>query len=199
VVLTGAGRGFCAGADLSRLAVASVGEDRAEYDAIIALNRLLWNYPKPTIAAVHGFALGGGCALMNWCDFALAEEGTRLGFPEVVAGLPATTVVPTLFRLVGRQATLELVLTGQDIDAAQAARIGLITRVVGRGDAMSVAAGLAKTMARHDPGAVRMTKDIIAAVADMQYQPAVAYAKEVRVVARAISRSSASQRSGGEA
>ena len=95
VVLRGAGRGFCAGADMSRMAETTITQDRIEYNAILDLNHLLWGYPKPTVAAVHGFALGGGCSLMNWCDFSVVEESTRMGFPEVVSGLPSSTVVPT--------------------------------------------------------------------------------------------------------
>ena len=190
VVLRGAGRGFCAGADLARMAVTSVAEDRDEYNAIIVLNQTLWAYPKPTVAAVHGFALGGGCSLMNWCDFSIVEEGTRLGFPELAAGIPSTTVIPTLLRLVGRKATLELVLLGQNIDATRAAEIGLITRHVGQGEALDAAIELARALARHDPTAVRMTKEIIGTVTDMPYDQSIAYAKEIRVLARAISESS---------
>lgn len=193
VVLTGAGRGFCAGADLSRMAVTSVAEDRDEYNAIIVLNQALWRYPKPTVAAVHGFALGGGCSLMNWCDFSIVEEGTRLGFPELVAGLPSTTVIPTLLRIIGRMATLELVLLGQNIDAARAAEIGLITRHVGQGEALGAARELARTLAAHDPGAVRLTKEIFRTVTDMPYDQSIAYAKEMRVLARAMSESAKSE------
>jgi methylglutaconyl-CoA hydratase len=186
VVLTGAGRGFCAGADLSRLAVTSIAEDRAEYDAIIALNQLVWGYPKPTVAAVHGFALGGGCSLMSWCDFAIVEQGTRLAYSELVAGLPATTVIPALLRLVGRRATLELVLTGRDIEVARAVEIGLASRAVPAGTALEAATELAATLAVHDPDAVRMTKEILRTVEDTAFDESISYAKEIRVLARAM-------------
>ncbi|WP_067674466.1 enoyl-CoA hydratase/isomerase family protein [Nocardia miyunensis] len=184
VVLRGAGRGFCAGADLSRMRAASALEDRDEYNAILVLNKTLWGYAKPTVAAVHGFALGAGCNLMNWCDVAIVEEDTRLGFPEVVAGVPSATVIPTLLRTVGRKATMELVLSGERIDPARAERLGLVSRVVGRGEAFAVAVKFAGTVAAHDPSAVRLTKDIVRAVTDMTYEQGIEYAKEVRVIAR---------------
>jgi methylglutaconyl-CoA hydratase len=186
VVITGAGKGFCAGADLGRMAVTSVREDREEYDAIIELNHLVWTYPKPTIAAVHGFALGGGCSLMNWCDFAFVEEGTRLGFPEVVGGLPSTTVIPTLLRLVGRRATLDLVLRGRGVDPARAEQIGLITRAVPAGEALASARELAVVLAAYDSAAIRVTKQILATVEDLPYREGVAYGKEMRVLYRAM-------------
>jgi enoyl-CoA hydratase/carnithine racemase len=185
VVLRGAGRGFCAGADMSRMAVTSVAEDREEYDAIVALNHLVWGYVKPTVAAVHGFALGGGCSLMNWCDFAIVEESTRMGFPEVAVGLPSTTVVPTLLRCVGRKATLEFILLGRGISPARAEQTGLIFQRVPEGEAFETAMDLARTLASHDPDAVRQTKEIVRMVSELPYEPSIAYAKDARVLARA--------------
>ncbi|TNC29222.1 enoyl-CoA hydratase/isomerase family protein [Amycolatopsis alkalitolerans] len=184
VVLRGAGRGFCAGADLTRMRAASALEDRDEYNAILMLNKTLWGYRKPTVAAVHGFALGAGCNLMNWCDVAIVEDDVRLGFPEVIAGVPSATVIPTLLRTVGRKATMEFVLSGAKIDPARAERLGLVNRVVGRGEAFGAAMEFAGTVAAHDPSAVQLTKDIVRAVSDMSYEQGIEYAKEVRVVAR---------------
>lgn len=184
VVLRGAGNGFCAGADLTRMRAASALEDRDEYNAILVLNKTLWGYPKPTVSAVHGFALGAGCNLMNWCDVAIVEEGVRLGFPEVRAGVPSATVIPTLLRTVGRKATMELVLSGERIDAWRAEKLGLVNHVVGTGKAFDAAMEFARTVAGNDPSAVRLTKDIVRAVSDMSYEQGIEYAKEVRVIAR---------------
>jgi methylglutaconyl-CoA hydratase len=184
VVLTGAGRGFCAGADLRRMRSASPLEDRAEYDSILVLNRTLWDYPKPTIAAVHGFALGAGANLMSWCDMAIADESTRIGYPEVRAGVPSATVIPTLMRTVGRKRMYELILTGEPITAAEAERIGLVNRVVGSGQALKTAHELAAVIAGHHPSAVRMTKEIVKVTTDMPFQQALEYAKELRVISR---------------
>jgi methylglutaconyl-CoA hydratase len=184
VVLTGAGRGFCAGADLRRMRSASPLEDRAEYDSILVLNRMLWGYQKPTIAAVHGFAMGAGANLMSWCDMAVADEDTRIGYPEVRAGVPSATVVPTLMRTVGRKRMYELILTGEPITAAEAERIGLVNRVVAAGQALKAATELAATISAHHPSAVRMTKEIVKVTTDMAFQQALEYAKELRVISR---------------
>lgn len=185
VVLRGAGRGFCSGADLSRMQDTTIMRDRNEYEAILDLNRLLWNYPKPTVAAVHGFALGGGCSLMVWCDFTIVEEGSKIGFPEIVAGMPSATVIPTLLRTVGRKATLELTLTGARIDIHRAVDLGLISQAVAPGTAFDVAMEIATSVASRNPTAARLTKEIINTVADVAYGPALTYAKDVRVIARA--------------
>lgn len=184
VVLTGAGRGFCAGADLRRMRQASPLEDREEYDAILDLNRLLWNFPKPTIAAVHGFALGAGANLMSWCDIAVVEEDAQIGFPEVRAGVPSATVIPSLLRLVGRKKMYELVLTGEPISPAEAAAIGLVSRVTPPGTSGQVARSMASTIAGHHPDAIRLTKEIVQATTDMTYEQGIVFAKELRVISR---------------
>ena len=124
VILVGAGRGFSAGADLRRMRTATPLEDRDEYDEILELTRLLWRYPKPTIAAVHGFALGAGANLMNWCDIAIADEDARIGFPEVKAGVPSATVIPTLMRTVSRKHMYDLVLSAEPSTVARRTRSG---------------------------------------------------------------------------
>jgi len=184
VVITGAGRGFCAGADLRRMRLASPLEDRDEYDAILNLNRLLWNFGKPTVSAVHGFALSAGANLMSWCDIAVADEDTLIGFPEVKAGVPSATVIPSLLRLVGRKKMYELVLTGQPIATADAAAIGLVSRVTAPGTSLQVAQSMASVIAGHHPDAIRLTKEIIHATTDMTYEQGIVFAKEVRVISR---------------
>jgi methylglutaconyl-CoA hydratase len=184
IILTGAGRGFCAGADLKRMRTATPLEDRQEYDRILEINQLLWDCPKPTIAVVHGFALGAGANLMSWCDLIVADEEARIGYPEVKAGVPSATVVPTLERLVGRRKMLELTLLGTPISAAEAERIGLINRVAPAGEALAVARGLAGVMAENDPHAMRQTKEIVRTTSEMPYRGAMAYAKEFRVIVR---------------
>jgi enoyl-CoA hydratase/carnithine racemase len=184
VVVTGAGRGFCAGADLRRMRLASPLEDRDEYDAILDLNRLMWNFPKPTIAAVHGFVLGAGANLMNWCDIAVVDEDCLIGFPEVRTGVPSATVIPSLLRLVGRKKMYELVLTGEPISPADAAGIGLVSRVTAPGTSLQVARSMASIIAEHHPDAIRLTKEIVYATSDMAYEQAIVFAKEVRVISR---------------
>jgi len=184
VILAGAGRGFSAGADLRRMRAASAWEDRAEYEELLELNRTVWSYPKPTIAAVHGFALGAGANLMSWCDLAIAEEDTKIGYPEVTAGVPSATVVPTLMRLVGRKQLYELVLTGEPFTARQACEAGLVNRVARPGEARADALELARTIAGREPTAIAMTKKIVQTTTDMSYSHAVEYAREMRVISR---------------
>lgn len=184
VVLAGAGKGFCAGADLRRMRAAKPLEDRDEYDEILILNRLLWEFPKPTVAAVHGFAMGAGCNLMSWCDIALVEEDAKLGYPEVKAGVPSATVIPTLMRTVGRKRMYEFVLTGALIPPAAAADCGLVNRTVPVGTVLDEALALARQIAEHHPAAVRFTKDIVRVTTDMPFRQALEHAKEVRVISR---------------
>lgn len=184
VVLIGAGKGFSSGADLRRMRSASAMEDRAEYEDLLRLNRTVWNYPKPTIAAVHGFALGAGANLVGWCDLAVMEEDAIIGYPEVRAGVPSATVIPSLMRLVGRKVTNQLVLTGEPISAAEAAAVGLVNKVCGKGEARSRALELARVIASREPSAVALTKRIVQTTTDMAYDQAIEYAREVRVISR---------------
>lgn len=184
VVLVGAGKGFSAGADLRRMRDAAPLEDRDEYNRILVLNRTLWRFPKPTIASVHGFALGAGANLMSWCDIAVADEEAIIGYPEVRAGVPSATVIPTLMRMVSRKALYELVLTGTPISAAEAKELGLISRVAPAGTSLETAHELARRIAGHHPSAVKLTKEIIQTTTDMSYEQAIDFAKEVRIIAR---------------
>jgi methylglutaconyl-CoA hydratase len=186
VILTGAGRGFCAGADLRRMRAATPLEDRDEYGSILVLNRTLWEYAKPTIAAVHGFALGAGANLMSWCDLAVADEEARIGYPEVRVGVPSATVVPTLLRTVGRKRMYELLLTGEPVGADQAKSLGLINEVAPAGEVLSRARLLGSRIAVHNLDAVRLTKEIVRVTTDMAYDPALEFAKELRVIARLL-------------
>lgn len=184
VVLTGAGAGFCAGADLRRMRAASPLEDRDEYDSILVLNRTLWEYPKPTIAAVHGFAMGAGANLMSWCDLVVVDENARIAYPEVRAGVPSATVVPTLMRTLGRKRMYELLLTGDAISAARAAELGMVNVVAPAGEVMAAARKLAGRIEVHNPDAVRLTKEIIRVTTDMAYPQSLEYAKDLRVISR---------------
>ena len=136
VVLTGAGRAFSAGYDLSEEADSRVeGADR--WRRILAedveLTLELWALPKPTIAAVHGWCLAGGCELAMACDLIVAAEDAHFGEPEIRYGSgPVTLLMPFLL---GQKKTNELLFTGDAIDAVEAERIGLVNRVV-PGDAV---------------------------------------------------------------
>jgi enoyl-CoA hydratase/carnithine racemase len=169
VVLTGAGdKGFCAGADLKER---SGFDDHAWFvqrevfrRAFAAVRRC----PLPTVAAVFGFALGGGCELALACDLVVAADDAVLGLPEVRLGLvPAGGGTQLLARRVGRAAAKDLVLTGRRVDAAEAQRLGLVDRVVPRAEVRKAANALAAEVAANAPSAVRLAKWAIDLGADL--------------------------------
>lgn len=184
VVFTGAGTVFSGGADLKEMQTASALEDRAEYDHVLKFNRMVWNYPKVTIAAVNGHAMGGGANLVSWCDLAVADERALFGYPEVRAGIASATVIAGLSKLVNRKEMNELVLTGMPVDAAEAKRLGLVNRVVPAGTALAAALELAGQIAQHAPHALKFTKEVLRVTADMEYDKALDYARDIRVLSR---------------
>ena len=160
VVLTGAGeRAFCAGADLKER---SGFDDHGWFVQREVLRRAFGavrRCPLPTVAAVFGFALGGGCELALACDLVVAADDTTMGLPEVRLGLvPAGGGTQLLARRVGRSVAKDLVLTGRRVEAAEAQRLGLVDRVVPRAGALLAARGLAAEIAANAPTAVRLAK-----------------------------------------
>jgi enoyl-CoA hydratase len=174
VILTGAGeKSFVAGADINELSVQTPveGRDRARrgqrlFDQIERLG-------KPVIAAVNGFALGGGCELAMSCTIRLASDTARFGQPEINLGLiPGYAGSQRLPRLVGRGRAQELLLTGDMISAEEAYRIGLANRVVPGAQLMDEARKLAHTLAAKAPVAVRYILEAVARGADMAFDDA---------------------------
>ena len=154
-VLSGAGQAaFCAGADLGYVARGEgeqLSTPRGGFGGFVRYPRR-----KPVIAAVHGYALAGGFEIALACDLVVAEDTARFGLPEVTRGLIANGGgVLRLASMRPRALALDLLLTGGQLDAAEAARLGLVTRVVPEGRALDEALGLAATIAAHPPAAVR--------------------------------------------
>ena len=177
IVLTGAGeKSFVAGADINELAVQTPvsGRDHAQrgqrvLDEIEQLG-------KPVIAAVNGFALGGGCELAMACTIRLASETAKLGQPEINLGLiPGYAGTQRLTRLVGRGVALEMLLTGDPIGAAEAHRIGLVNRVVPAAELMNEAKKLAHQLASKAPVAARFIIDAVNRGADLPLAHAQVY------------------------
>jgi enoyl-CoA hydratase len=155
VVLTGAGRAFVAGADISRLAVAEQGELEKFARFGQGVFRRIELSSKPVIAAVNGFALGGGCELALACHVRIASTQAKFGLPEVKLGLiPGYGGTQRLPRLVGRGAALQLILTGDPIDGTEAARIGLANVVVEPDALLITARAMAATMLKNAPIAI---------------------------------------------
>jgi len=152
LVITGAGRAFVAGADIAALAVAQGGELEKFARTGQNLMRRLEQLPKPVIAAVNGFALGGGCELALACHVRVASEQAKFGLPEVKLGLiPGYGGTQRLARLVGRGRALQLLLTGDPIDAAEAYRIGLANAVVAPAALLEAARTMALAMLKNGP------------------------------------------------
>lgn len=163
VILTGAGeKAFVAGADISEMVKYGPveGADMAHRGQGI-LNRIERS-SKVWVAAVNGFALGGGCELAMACDMIVASESARFGQPEVTIGVtPGFAGTQRLPRLVGKARAKELVLTGRQIDAEEALRIGLVVKAVPEDDLIAECRTLLGAIAKNAPVAVRLSKELI--------------------------------------
>ena len=159
LILRGAGAAFCTGLDLKEAADEKKAHMTAELVAktliTLAETRLV------TIAAVHGAAVAGGAGIMSACDFVVAAEKTKIGYPEVRRGLVAGLVMTFLRRQVGERNMRELVLGGELIDAQRAREIGLINRVVARDELMNEAQKFAESVLQGAPNALTQTKRLI--------------------------------------
>jgi len=157
VILTGAGdKAFVAGADINELAVQTPITGREHALAGQHVLDLIENLGKPVIAAINGYALGGGCELAMACTLRLAADTAKLGQPEITLGLiPGYAGTQRLSRLVGKGRAMELILTGAPIPAAEAVRIGLVNRVVAAAALMTEARKLAAALAAQAPVALR--------------------------------------------
>ena len=159
VIVTGSGgKAFCAGADIAYLHAASPLAVREFARLGIAVNRQIETLGKPVIAAINGYALGGGLELAESCWLRIAAKTARLGHPEVkigaVAGFGGTTRLP---RLVGRGRAAELLLRGRAVDADEALRIGLVQSVVENDELLVAAEDLTRDLLAQSPTAVRLT------------------------------------------
>jgi enoyl-CoA hydratase len=163
MVLTGAGeKAFVAGADIGELAkMDSVSGVRVSRDGQ-SVFRVIERFPKPVLAAVGGYALGGGCELALACHLRIASENARFGLPEVGLGIiPGYGGTIRLARLVGLGRAIEMILTGEMVDAARAEEIGLVSRVVPRADLLDEAKALLRQVTRNGPVAIRMALESI--------------------------------------
>ena len=160
IIVTGAGdRAFVAGADISEMNSMTPLEAKRFTEVGHAAMALLDRSTVPTIAAVNGFALGGGCELALACDIRIAAENALFGFPEVGLGiLPGMGGTQRLPRLIGPALAKELIFSARRIDAAEAKEIGLVNRVVGQGEALNAAQELAAEISANGPVAVRHAK-----------------------------------------
>jgi enoyl-CoA hydratase len=177
VMLTGAGeKSFVAGADINELSVQTPVGGREHARRGQALFNRIEHLGKPVIAVVNGFALGGGCELAMACTLRLASSSARFGQPEINLGLlPGYAGSQRLPRLVGRGRALELLLTGMQISAEEALRIGLVNRVVPAAELVTEARTLAQAIAAKAPIAVRYILEAVAGGLEMSLADAQDY------------------------
>jgi enoyl-CoA hydratase len=160
IVVTGSEKAFAAGADIKEMQAKTYMEVYRE-DFISSWERIT-RCRKPVIAAVAGFALGGGCELAMMCDFIIAADNARFGQPEIKLGvMPGSGGTQRLARFVGKAKAMEMCLTGRMMDAAEAERSGLVSRVVPLADLLTEAMKTAETIAELSLPAVMMTKESV--------------------------------------
>jgi methylglutaconyl-CoA hydratase len=187
VALRGAGKDFCAGADLSEL-LASAKSPAAENErSALALGEVfvtLRDLPKPTVAIVHGRALAGGCGLALACDLVVARADAVLGFPEIRRGFVPAMVLALLRRAVGEKVAFDLAATGRSVEAPEAERLGLVSRVLpGRGFDGAVAKLLA-SLAAASPSALALLKQEFHRLDGMGFEEGVRLGARVNAAAR---------------
>jgi len=188
VVFTGNGRAFCSGVDLK--------EDKGIKDRIPLDARrrfklggnepfnTIGQYVKPTIAAVNGFAVGGGCELALACDIRLASETAKLGQPEAKRGIiPGSGGTQRLPRIVGQAMAKELIFTGKLIEAREAERIGLVNHVYAPEKLLGEAEELARTIAKNAPVVIMLAKSAIEKALDVDLNTGLYYEKEISTIA----------------
>jgi len=177
VILAGGERAFAAGADVTEMAAAT------PPDLLAGYRFLQWErvrrMSKPLIAAVRGYALGGGCELSMLCDMIIAGEGARFGQPEINIGImPGAGGTQRLTRAVGKAKAMELVLTGRHMTAEEALAAGLVTRVVPDELVLEEAQRLAREVAAKPPIAVRLAKDSVLKAFDTSLEVGLDYERK---------------------
>jgi enoyl-CoA hydratase len=161
IVITGSDKAFAAGADIKEMASKSYAEVYGE-DFITRNWEAVTRCRKPVIAAVAGFALGGGCELAMMCDFIIAADNAKFGQPEINLGVsPGAGGTQRLTRFIGKAKAMDMILTGRMMDATEAERCALVSRVVPLANLIDTAMAAAKKIAGLSPNAVKLTKEMV--------------------------------------
>jgi E-phenylitaconyl-CoA hydratase len=185
-IVTGAGKAFCAGADL-RDGAGSAGEFPGTFWEKPTINSFEsgWEIFKPVIAAVNGYCLGYGLTLVTWCDFVIASERAEFGFPEVRLGVPTIVGAIRLPQRLSWHDAMELLLTGERIDAARAKEIGLVGSVVTHQELMNEARRLAGRLLQGAPLAQRAIKEVAVRARQLPMLESIRFGETMRKVAAA--------------
>ena len=179
LILTGAGKSFCAGMDLENLQnLLGRTEDQSIQDSETAarLFRMIYDFPKPTIAAVNGAAIAGGTGLVTVCDFALAVPEAKFGYTEVRIGFIPAIVSSFLIASVGEKRARDLLLTGRIFNAEEAHKLGLVNEIVHPDELMKRARELATQLLENSPASMRATKELLSGYTREQLDRQVAQA-----------------------
>lgn len=185
IILSGTGPAFCAGHDLRELTAARLQPDKGQsffQETMSKCSQLMTaivHCPKPVIAQVHGIATAAGAQLVASCDLAVAERGARFATPGVNIGLFCSTPMVALSRNVSRKAAMELLLTGEMIEADEARRIGLINRIAETGSLEEVTEDLAAQIASKAPATLRIGKEAFYRQIEMPLTEAYSFASQV--------------------
>jgi enoyl-CoA hydratase/carnithine racemase len=181
IILAGAGPAFCAGHDLTEMLGRDMDSYRLVFDVCTDLMTEIQRVPQPVIAQVDGMATAAGCQLVASCDLVIASDRARFATPGVRIGLFCSTPMVPLTRAIGRKRALEMLLTGDPIDAATACEWGLVNRVVSSEQLPEAVRELACRIAQASPLVVRIGKEAFYSQIDLDQPKAYSYAKEVMV------------------
>jgi len=190
LILTGEGKAFCSGMDLENLkalAGRSSEQNLKDSETMAQLFRRLYDFPRPTIAAVNGAAIAGGCGLATLCDFTLAVAEAKFGYTEVRIGFVPAIVSTFLLRQIGEKRGRDLLLTGRIIEADEAHRIGLINEIVSAGDLMARARALALQLLENSPASLSCTKRLLSDYARGELDAQIRLAVKENAAIRATS------------
>jgi methylglutaconyl-CoA hydratase len=168
LIITGAGMAFCAGMDLDNLraiTTRSHSQNLGDSQTMARLFRTIYEFPKPTIAAVNGAAMGGGCGIATLCDFTVASDEAKFGYTEVKIGFLPAIVSTFLIQQVGEKRARDLLMTGRIFSAEEAKHLGIVTDVISGEQLMEWARELAGTLMQASPASLRATKRLLSAFA----------------------------------
>ncbi len=188
VALRGAGKDFCAGADLDELlasATAAPAENEASARRLGEVFLRMRALPKPVVAIVHGRALAGGAGLATACDLVLAAESSQFGYPEIQRGFVPAMVMTMLRRLTGERRAFDLVATGRLVPAREALQLGLISRVVPEAELEATASVLLAQLAASSANALALTKRLLYDLDGRTFADGIAQGARVNALARA--------------
>jgi methylglutaconyl-CoA hydratase len=187
IVISGAGKDFCSGADLSalqKIAGASVAENSEDARSLLELFLLIRHVPVPVIAAVTGRALAGGCGLASACDLILASASARFGYPEVKIGFVPAMVMAILRRNVSEKRAFELITRGEELSAQQARDIGLVNQVFSDETFTAEVDEYAKKFEKLSKQAIALTKGLLYQIDGLGFPEALETGADVNVIAR---------------